>query len=59
MWKLRLKEIKYVPKAAQLESILDPLTTLFTCNQRQVYQELICWDLGFKAPSLHRPPPRP
>ena len=24
---------------------LDLLTTLFTCNQRQVYQELIYWDL--------------
>lgn len=35
---------------------LGLLTPLFTCNQRQVYQKLIDWDLGFRAPSLHRPP---
>lgn len=38
---------------------LGLLTTLFTCNQRQVCRELIYWDLGLRAPSLHRPPPWP
>lgn len=43
-------------RAKDLWLKLHLLTTLFTCNQRQVYWELIYWDLGFRASSLHGPP---
>lgn len=38
-----------VGRAKDLWLKLHLLTTLFTCNQRQVYWELIYWDLGFRA----------